>query len=300
MCPFFPPLVCMKIQSTNKVSAKKKTSESWQRRVVENCHFSDLPKGHPPKKPYFQDFGGILEVSWLAFLGEMLKKHKTKKKHHVFFFRDKNAVVGCFRMVGSVGSKRCHRIDIKKSDTYWQSMHKLTFRDISNIYTCKFPTHFFIWYFSMVRVNVGKCSMSWVFGCQYIDIYVFYIYMYIYICIFQYWVRFMDDGSFFGAKILQNNSSEGSLCQHPMWKMPLHICTWNSKANRFLMVVSIRWFKSLPKKWLFACMYLICILKTPKCFAVGETAWRYRERFVKKQYDENPDNHWWFSPFYLL
>lgn len=111
----------------------------------------------------------------------MFRKHKTKKKHHVFFPGTKMLLLDVFGWSDRWAQRDVIESILKKCDTNRQSMHKLTLRDISNIYiyTYKFPTHFFIWYFSMV--NVGKCSMYWVFGCLYIDIYVFYIYVHIHL-----------------------------------------------------------------------------------------------------------------------
>lgn len=92
---FFPPLVCMKIQSTNKVSAKKNQRIMAAKSRWKIAIFLTFRKVIPPKKTtsalteslnqFFQDFGGILEVSWLTFLGEMFRKHKTKKNTMFFF-----------------------------------------------------------------------------------------------------------------------------------------------------------------------------------------------------------------------
>lgn len=92
---FSPP--CMYENSEYEQSfSQKKTSESRQRRVVENCHFSDLPKGHPPKKNNFgpyrifrSAFFRISVESWksrdLHFWGRCFKNTKPKKNTMFFF-----------------------------------------------------------------------------------------------------------------------------------------------------------------------------------------------------------------------
>lgn len=149
--------------------SQKKPANHGSEESLNNCHFSDLPKGHPPKKNNFGPYRIFKSVffrisveSWksrdLHFWGRCLENTKPKKTP-CFFPGTKMLLLDVFGWSDRWAQRDVIESILKKCDTNRQSMHKLTLRDISNIYiyTYKFPTHFFIWYFSMV--NVGKCSM---------------------------------------------------------------------------------------------------------------------------------------------
>ena len=91
-----PPLVCMKIQSTNKVSAKKKPANHGSEESLKIAIFLTFRKVIPPKKNNFGPYRIFRSVffrisveSWksrdLHFWGRCLKNTKPKKNTMFFF-----------------------------------------------------------------------------------------------------------------------------------------------------------------------------------------------------------------------